>query len=350
MPQTKILIRYFETIIYKRIFFVWLSMLLVSLLFEFLIQIQYSNSAEYEIWHMLHYMALLAARNAYMCFFYACSLGLILAFYQINKTQEWIAALSSKMDLKVFFKQLAYKMLLITLLATLIGEGLAPHLTLYAKKLRSKNFQHAALLTSIWWKENNILTHAYYINNNKLQNILRYHLKNDQLTSIDYADSAQFDGQHWTLHHIKKTDLHKNLIKKQTSENQRMHTQLSPHILKLQKTPLSQQPIGDLYQSMHILHKGYGFIHQDAEMYFWKRIAYPLIISSLFMFMLSFLYKKKQHNKKSLIQTTFLTHTLFAAVHVFIYLIHIAIKAPYLLNFLPIAGILFLTKQNIQKG
>ena len=137
-------------------------MLAISLLFELIIQIQYAKHHQYQILDMLSYIAMLAPRNAYLCFFYACILGLCLGFYHLHKTNEWRAALALCLNKQKFFKSLAKQILALSLLALILGEGIGPHADLKAKSLRHQ-IQHGypiwAINPDIWWKDKNIIAH-----------------------------------------------------------------------------------------------------------------------------------------------------------------------------------------------
>lgn len=186
--------------------------------------------------------------------------------------------------------------LLLWLLMALIGEGLAPKLEAYAKKIKLEAQEHNLSIgydQGFWLKdENQFLFVDKVISANELQEIKVFNVEDGQLTQYQVAKSGFYEDKAWKYSEVEAIELKKNEVDYGSVDVTRYIVD-RPIIQEL-KTDFALQPedlskmiIQSRYLSLYDLQQQIDFLQQnnlDASQYelaFWRKLSMPIVVIAM---------------------------------------------------------------------
>ena len=287
--------RYLGKVLIGNTLVVMLVLLIILVLSDFMIQIG-DLTEQYTITKGLFHSILRIPIFAYEIFPLSILIGALLGLGSLANHAELTVLRVTGWPVKRIFWAVMKSVFVLWVVATLIGETIAPTMGSYAKKIRgealNKNFSIGSK-SSLWMKEEDrYIFVGKTLSATKLLDIKIYRLKDNQIVESLFAKSAEFKNKQWHLNSIKsnKTVWQKQQIKAFENHNwkalsykeQQQSTQVISLPIKpelLQSLNLEVRHIGvlELNQYISFLEKN----NLDAETYqlaFWRKIASPFVI------------------------------------------------------------------------
>jgi lipopolysaccharide export system permease protein len=166
-----------------------------------------TGDGQYHFFQALHYVAFMLPLNLYHIFPMMVLVGVLLGLGSLSSTAELTVMRTSGISIfKITLAVLTGAVLLIVI-ATTIGEGIAPQAAYYAnrnKAIAQNNGQIVSTLTGVWVKQDNDFFHIGAIpDSHHMLNITRFHFNdNKQLLSSSFAQSGQLMNGQWTFSNV----------------------------------------------------------------------------------------------------------------------------------------------------
>ncbi len=182
---------------------------------------------------------------------------------------------------------------LFIIFGALISEFVAPYTDQYADSRRALALGHKRALQSdrgVWHREGNEFMHFNAVlSNGKLFGVTRFQFDdNGNLIQARFADSAIYQGDHWFEQNVKITHFEQQGIRKETAENGRWGSEVSPSLLNILVLDPEDLPMKRLYDNSEYLDKQ-NLDSSEYRLAFWQKALQPLATLSLVMIAISFI-------------------------------------------------------------
>lgn len=178
---------------------------------------------------------------------------------------------------------------LLILIATVIGEGLAPQAIYLGDKHKqgAENYgQAVATASGVWIHEGNNFLHVERVmSRHHLEGVKRYEFdKEHRLLAAYYAKKLDFENGHWELTDLSKTTFLENETRSERVAKASWGLVLNPNLLNIGMVEPQQLSLDKLLKySRHLVKNHLQATRFQFE--FWKRIFQPL--ASLVMLLLA---------------------------------------------------------------
>lgn len=216
-------------------------------------------------------------------------LGSIVGLSILSSHRELAVMRASGFSIRrIIFSVLSAAFLLI-LLASLMGEGLAPSLS-YKAEVHKENAQNAgqAVVTAagVWFHiDNNFIHVQHVVGRQLLEGVTRYQFDNHHHLQVAYyAKKLSLDNQQWQMHDGVKTTFYNERTKSQSFSHANWNLKLNTNLLNIGLVDPNEMSIPKLAQFAHYLEHN-GLQASDYRYNFWQRIFQP--IASLLMIFLA---------------------------------------------------------------
>lgn len=236
------------------------------------------GNGHYGFWQAFQFVLLSTPLSIYSIFPSIILIGVLLGLGSLASHNELMIFRTSGMSLLRIAKIILTTAFLITVLMTLVGEGLAPKMARYAqnqKNVAQSNGQVITTLSGVWARKDNSFFHIAKVETADKLDDVTYFRFNDQhqLLAASQAETAtRVDGV-WTFYNIQSSVFQGKVIKHQSIASANWPLDFNKHIFSNFDPSL---------QDLDYLHKQIKFVEASGgnansyELTFWSRMFQPL--------------------------------------------------------------------------
>lgn len=189
-----------------------LVLLSIFVFIDFISQLEDVGKGDYGVLQAVVYVLLGLPQRLYMLSPSILLLGGILSLGALAANSELIVMRSSGISTVRITRSVLQTGLIIALLVAVIGEYIVPAATSMAKSYRAEAIEKKLIfagMNNVWMRDGNRYINVKQIlPDNVLHQIYVYELNDKrELSTIIYADKAQYQDEEWVLHDIKRSDI-----------------------------------------------------------------------------------------------------------------------------------------------
>ena len=263
--------------------------------FSFIDEVDDIGKHHYGLWQAIQYVILEIPRHIYDVFPSAVLLGSLLGLGQLANNSELTVMRAAGISiLRITFSVLKFGLIL-TIIAMIIGETLAPVSGQYAKTMRTvAQSQGQAVgfsLQGFWARDGKDFINIYTIfPDGGFGGIKLYEFDTEQrLKTLISADSAYYENGEWLLNNVTKVKFAENKVTREYLKTATWNAVLNPELIKIVKIrPRNLSSLG-LYKYIDYLEQN-GQRTAQYELAFWTRLSYPLVSAAMIFLAIPFIF------------------------------------------------------------
>ena len=291
----KILDKYIGFTVLAGILIVLLVLVGLFSFFYFIDEIDEIGKQGYGLWQAIQYVILVIPRHTYEVFPSAVLLGSLLGLGQLaNNSELTVMRAAGVSILRIAFSVLKMGLIL-TVIAMIIGETLAPVSGEYAKTMRtlalSQGQQIGFSRQGFWARDGDNFINIYTMfPDGGFGGIQLYEFDSKQrLKTLISANSAYYENQEWLLNNVTKVQIGATQVTRQYLKTTTWNAILNPDLIKIVKVqPRNLSSLG-LYKYINYL-KQNGQRTAEYELAFWTRISYPIVCTAMIFLAIPFVF------------------------------------------------------------
>lgn len=276
----KIIDRYLGTTVINATALVLLMLLGLSVFITLVKEISDIGTGAYGILGALEYVALDLPQQLYMFFPMAALLGVLLGLGMLASNNELTIMRASSMSLGRIGLGVMKTALLMLVVVTFLGEGLAPmaeHAAESHKTLLTSNGQTLKTTRGVWVRDGqNFLYIRAVFGGKRLEGVNRY-LFDDahNLLSSSYAQTGVYEHGQWTMHNVVESDISPTQVQTQKVAQTLWPLTLSPTVLRISEVDPDEMSLRQLHDYLLYLRDN-NLNTGTYALAFWQRIMQPL--------------------------------------------------------------------------
>jgi len=266
--------------------------------FSFIDEIDDIGKQSYGIWQAVQYIGLEIPRHIYDLFPTAALLGSLIMLGVLASNSELTVMRASGISIT----RIALSVLkiggLLTLVAMLIGEFIAPYSEQYGQEQRAlaqseKDYMAFSSRYSFWARDQqSFINIRTILPNGGFGQIALYEFTPEQtLTRVTYAQTAHYEAGQWVLNQVEKVTMGTGATeaKREFLPQTTWKAILDPELIKIVVVkPRKLSSLG-LYHYIQYL-KQNGQESAQYELAFWTRLAYPLLAITMIFLAIPFVF------------------------------------------------------------
>lgn len=275
----KILQRYIGGIVISHILVVCFAFFGILSFFQIMTEVTSIGKGTYSLFKALQYVLMIMPFNVYLFFPMAVLLGSLLSLGRLASSSELIIMQAAGVSLVQLTGFVLKAVLLLLVMVTFLGEGLAPKLMHYADTFKESAMKNLRLTSKddVWVRQGNSFIHIDNIlSDNRLQGVTRYQIDaQGQLQTISYAKEGHFSEGKWFFQDIEQSQLYADHVTSTHIASQTWDVQFSQRPAILVEVKPDFFNLWQLFQYIqHRLQNGLNT--QQYDFIFWQRLLQPL--------------------------------------------------------------------------
>lgn len=287
--------RYLGREIYSATFLVLAAFLGLFAFFDLIHELEDLGKGDYELRHMLSFVALTLPGRAYELFPIAVLIGTLFALTVLARHSEMTVLRASGLSTRRLLATLAKLGLVFVVICFCLGEFVAPPAERAAQQLRLKAMSSVIaqeFRSGLWVKDELAFVNIAHVSPDaKLHGVRIYEFDAGyQLRSISEAATGEFDlSGNWRLTGVVQTHFDRESARVVRLAEAEWRSALNPDILSVLLVVPERMSLMNLY--LYIRHLTDN--QQKTERYeiaLWKKVIYPLAILVMMALALPFAY------------------------------------------------------------
>jgi lipopolysaccharide export system permease protein len=269
--------------------------LAVELLFMLVNELRYVGKGEYSFWQMAAYVGLCLPQKLYQFFPMAALLGTLMGLGTLAQRSELIVMRAAGWSIFQISMSVLKTAFLLTLIAWILGEGIAPFTDKIGNDLRATALSGGQAMRTThgtWMRDGADFVHIRSMNVEKrIEGITRYQFDQDlKLTKSIFARYADYVKDHWVLHDIQETSLMPDRVLTEILAEQQWYSVIEPDILGVVgvKDP-DQLSIMGLWRTIQY-RQANGLNSAILELAFWEKWIQPLTTIVMMLLAIPFIF------------------------------------------------------------
>lgn len=260
-------------------------LLLISLLGE----LKDMGEGDYGISQVFLYVFLLLPNALYHFSPMLILVGTITGLSTLSTHRELTVMRASGVSIRRIIYSVFIAAFFMILAISLIGEGVAPHLS-YTAEVRKENAQNGgqAVVTAsgVWFHvDNNFIHIQHVVGRELLEGVTRYEFDDKHhLLAAYYAKRLSFENDQWQMYDGVKTTFYNERTKSQSFPQAKWDLKSNTNLLNVGLVAPSEMSLHKLSKFSHYLEQN-GLQASEYRFEFWERIFQPL--ASLVMILLA---------------------------------------------------------------
>jgi lipopolysaccharide export system permease protein len=279
----KIIERYLGKIISLHILIIVFVISVMFFVLQLLNETRELDRGQYHLLGAINYVLLTLPEQLYLFFPVASLLGCMLGFNLLARHSELVILRVSTLSLYRLTWGLLKTTLPLIIIATLIGEGIAPWASRFAERYKTMLTSNGQTLMtqqgSIWMRDQyNFLYIKLLRTPKELWDVNRYQFDaQNNLLSVRTAKRLRYEHEQWIAYEVKQTILSDQGTQIKQLANEVWPLTFNPRVLRNASISENQMSLKQLWQAIHDRHNSFLNISQFSFA-FWQRVIYPLTI------------------------------------------------------------------------
>ncbi|MEW5756537.1 MAG: LPS export ABC transporter permease LptG [Pseudomonadota bacterium] len=278
----KILDRYLATAMLTGVSISLLVLLAIFGFLDFIFELKNVGRGDYGVWQAILYVTLSMVSKAYLYFPIAALIGCITGLGALASHSELVAMRAAGLSLRRIIWTVLRVGLAIVLLATLVGETLAPLAESYATRMRSDAISgelHSQGKEGLWARDGNrFVKIETVITLEHLGPVTIYEVdSHNQLIQITSAKEAIYDKSAWRLLDVEMQYFINGTVERVHVPEQKWGSLITPEKLDVLNISPETKSVRDLYDYVGYL-KNNGLSSARYEMALWTKLMLPFVI------------------------------------------------------------------------
>lgn len=264
----------------------------IDIIFTFIVQVN-SLGPGYSLADAIVFVLLRLPTDIYLMLPVTAFLGTLIGLGSLASKSELIAMQAAGVSIYQIAKGVVLSSMLLIVFAYMLSTFISPytrHLA-YLKQNQQSNPQALLVLASATWLKSG--NHFIYIGQTRpsgnLLNLINFTIDNNQLDSIEMAQSAQIKNEQWTLTNVSNTDITDSKVSQTKSPAIIEPSLISPHLLQIITMDPADMTLPALYSYIQY-RKQNALDVKPYKLQFWNRIIQPLSITILMVLAVPFVF------------------------------------------------------------
>ena len=281
--------RYIFKIVTLATVMVVVAMLGLTFVIGLLTELRDVGSQDYGFLQAVIHVVLELPHTLYEFFPMLMLLGGVIGLGILSSNQELVVMRASGFSSFKIMKASILAAVLLILVATVVGEVLAPkgfYMAESRKESEQNGGQSVATAKGVWVHEGNNFIHIQrVVGLHHLEGVTRYEFNaRHELLASYYVKAMDMENGNWLLHDVSLTRFLPNQTRSQQLPVARWNLVLNPNLLTVGVMDPAEMPLGQLHRYAERLSRN-GLRAANFDWEFWKRIFQPL--NSLLMLLLA---------------------------------------------------------------
>lgn len=252
------------------------------------------GEGDYGFFQVVMHELLLLPHAVYQLFPMLVLLGGVLGLGMLAASHELMVIRAAGVSIQRIVLAVFSAALILIVIATLLGELIAPRTSYLAEKHKSfaQTYGQAVVtMSGIWIHEGNNFIHINkVIGRHHLEGVTRYEFDDaHHLLAAYYAKSLDFEKGQWMAHHLVKTTIGRDKTDTQNSELVRWDLKLTPNLINVglvEAESMSLQKLGE-YARYLVQNRLQANSFQLA---YWQRVFQPLTTLIMILLAIPFVF------------------------------------------------------------
>lgn len=276
-------------------FFIVLLLLLGLFFFTFFIgELDEVGKNGYTIWQAVQYVLLTLPRVAYQLFPTVALLGSIIGLGILASNSELVVLRAAGVSPNRIVLSVLKVGLLLMVLATLLGDVLAPATEAQARTLKaaSRDGKISLSTSEAFWARDG--ARFVYIGefryDGSMHDIMIYSLDDQhRLSNVIHAEEAWYVGDNWRLENISQSDISETGVTVSQRESLEMASLLSPDLVRVVSVNPEFLSAWGLFKYVQYL-RANQLQSNRYELAFWRKIVTPLTTAVMMFLAIPFVF------------------------------------------------------------
>lgn len=252
------------------------------------------GKGDYTLGHAVAWVLYTVPRRAYTYFPTAAVIGSLMGLGQLAATSELTALRALGLSRRRLSASVAIALSLLTATMVISGETVGPWAQQRADDIKAtaRWGEGAAMsrYSGLWAREGDTFLNAQTGEEQVLEaggtrlvlrDVRLYRVAEDgRIVSLTHADSAQHDGQGWTLQKVRRDIFNERSVSRESVESEPWASRLDPAALASGLSRPRNLTASDLRNSIEYRERN-GLDARDYEDVYWSRWFYPLNVLAL---------------------------------------------------------------------
>jgi len=264
--------------------------------FSFIDELDDIGKERYGVLQAIQFVALEIPRHIYELFPSATLLGSLLGLGMMANNNELTVIRAAGVSILRIALAIFKVGIVLTLVAMLIGETLAPYSEQYARNSRALAQSEHNLMAfnsryGFWAHDgNNFINISVILSDGGFGGITLYQFnQQQQLQHIIVANRAYYEKDRWLLEQVKKTSIGATQVTSQQLDKATWNAILNPELVKL--VVINPQKLSSFGLLKYI-----SYLKQNAQDYsryelaLWSRLSYPLVSITMIFLAIPFVF------------------------------------------------------------
>jgi lipopolysaccharide export system permease protein len=290
--------RYIAKMVIVATSLVLLVMVGLTFLINFLEELRDMGTGDYGFSQVLLHVLLNLPHNLYQFFPMLMLLGGVLGLGVLASNQELVVMRAAGFSVRRIAVAVLSAALLLTGIATLIGEVVVPRANYLAeshKQSAENGGQAVATLSGVWIHEGNNFLHIERVMGlHHLEGVTRYQFDGQHhLLAAYHVKALDFHNDQWLLHDVVKTTFSDNRTISQFMKKTSWDLTLNPNLLVVGLIEPEEMSLITLHDyAQHLKQNGLQASAYQWE--FWKRIFQPLMTLIMILLAIPFVLRSSR--------------------------------------------------------
>lgn len=300
----KIIDRYLGKTVISTILLVLLLFIGLGVFISLIIQLNDLGMGEYGIFAALEYVLLDLPKQIYMLFPVATLIGVMLGLGLLANHSELTVLRASGVSINQIAFAVLKAAMLVLILATIIGEWVAPYTANYAeshKAVLTSNGQSITTRQGTWIRDGKNFIYIHMIlDNSHLEGITRYQLDDhNRLLEVSYARKGAYEKHQWHMQNIASSKITSQKITAEHAANAYWNLAINPKVLHISTVDPDSMTLVQLYNYIRYL-KTNNLNTNDYTLTFWQRAFQPLATILMILLAIPFVFGSMRNVSMSL--------------------------------------------------
>ncbi|WP_423062550.1 LPS export ABC transporter permease LptG [Candidiatus Paracoxiella cheracis] len=276
----RILNAYIRNSVISATIIVFLVLLGMESLMEFIGQLSDIGVAHYGMWKAFIFVLTQLPSDLYQLFPMAGFLGCLIGLGRLASSSQLIVMRSAGVSIAGITGSVIRAAILMIIVVTFVGEFIAPKLQASGDLMKATALSQEVgfkAMGGVWLRDGGSFIHIGAVDSDhKVSDVSRFVITpQHQLLLSAYAPKAVYKNGHWTMLDVKESRLTPQRVITKTIQQLPLNIVFNPSLMKEGQKRIDQQSIVDLYHSIHY-RKHAGLTTSQYKFAFWQRLMQPL--------------------------------------------------------------------------